>query len=68
MPDLLCSGPGPHEPSDGILGTADSEDSTALCALCGALAPRPVSRPGLDPAIEPAGDPRDLSAVRERTT
>lgn len=35
MGDLLCSGPGPHEPPDGVLGTADSEDVTALCALCG---------------------------------
>lgn len=65
MPDLTCSGPGPHEPEDGVLGTTDAPGASALCPLCAEpVAPDP--RP-LEAEIVPAGSPRDLTAVRERT-
>jgi hypothetical protein len=38
MVNLLCSGPGPHIPADGILGTADRAVSGMLCSSSACLA------------------------------
>ena len=31
---LTCSGPGPHEPADGILGTTTVDGATGRCEAC----------------------------------
>lgn len=39
---LTCSGPGPHEPADGILGSSSVEGATGLCASDACTAAPPV--------------------------
>lgn len=64
---MICTGPGPHDPTDGVLGTADSPGVGGLCPLCFALTSDSSGRPPLESEIAPLGSPRDLTAVRERT-
>jgi hypothetical protein len=35
--DIICSGPGPHEPKDGVLGKADRAVTGIVCPLCAEL-------------------------------
>lgn len=32
MPNIICTGPGPHVPADGVLGQSDSPNRVARCA------------------------------------
>lgn len=38
---IQCSGPGPHNPVDGVLGISDRLVTRMLCPLCAAL-PQPT--------------------------
>ncbi len=38
MPDIICAGPGPHEPVSGVLGTSDKPVAGILCPPCGVKA------------------------------
>lgn len=62
---LLCSGPGPHDPPDGVLGEASVADVDGiLCVLCAERVP--AERPELDTEIEPITTPRDTAPTRTR--
>lgn len=48
--DILCAGPGPHDPSDGVLGETDTDvDLGMLCPPCAvkATAAARAEAPGL---------------------
>lgn len=45
MVNLVCSGPGPHKPANGILGTGDT-------AVAGLRCTSPACDPALDPAVQ----------------
>lgn len=34
MINLICSGPGPHDPADGVLGQGDVAVDGLLCPIC----------------------------------
>lgn len=43
---IQCSGPGPHDPPDGVLGTSSVPGATGLCPSCAALiVPPPPPEP-----------------------
>lgn len=53
---LTCSGPGPHDPADGVLGTTSVEGATGICGavVCLPAAPSPAPAPPTDAEIEAA--------------
>lgn len=59
MYNILCDGPGPHDPESGVLGQSDRPGPHDM--RCGA--------PGCQPVAAPAADPRaDLIAQIEQAT
>lgn len=38
MTNLMCTGPGPHQPTTGILGDGDHDPGGLLCPPCAVLA------------------------------
>lgn len=44
---ILCSGTGPHEPQDGVIGEADRPVDGMLCSACAAAMPTEVESPPL---------------------
>lgn len=67
MFDILCSGPGPHEPASGILGESDREQSGMRCPLCSALADadQPASTLAPQPLVV---DPATVAALVTQTS
>lgn len=57
MPKILCGGPGPHSPTDGVLGEADREVVGLRCAS-----------PACVPAADASGAARDANdrTIRDR--
>lgn len=49
MANLVCSGPGPHIPANGILGTTDKPGTDVRCSSPSCVKP-------LDPAVANAND------------
>lgn len=64
---IMCTGPGPHAPADGVLGEepGDGDSYTGMCAACVTALPLPPPSTGPPPPdiTVLAGDLASLSAA-----
>lgn len=69
--DVICSGPGPHDPADGILGEADQQVDGMLCPPCAELALTQAPTPDaslVTVQVDPDAVAAALTAAQKATT
>lgn len=60
---LICAGPGPHEPADGVLGVVFGIPASLGAVSDGSVCPAPNCQP---PEPEPESDPAaELAALQQ---
>lgn len=70
--DILCAGPGPHDPSDGVLGETDTDvDLGMLCPPCtdkAVAAAQAEGRGLVTVQVDPTAIDAALTAAQKATT